>query len=197
MSAAERAVKRAFDLTAAAVGLIVLSPAFLVIIALMKFLDHGSVIYRQERIGYKGKPFYIMKFRTMIKDCEDDGVPKLFTENADNVTPIGHFLRDHHLDELPQLINILVGDMSLVGPRPERKYFIDQIMEHDPRYEELYQVRPGATSMATIYNGYTDTMEKMLIRLRMDLDYVEHRSLWLDIKIMVLTAKRIVLGKKF
>jgi lipopolysaccharide/colanic/teichoic acid biosynthesis glycosyltransferase len=109
---------------------------------------------------------------------------------------MARFLREHHLDELPQLWNVLVGDMSFVGPRPERKYFIDKIMEQNPDYEYLYQIRPGVTSMATIYNGYTDTMEKMLIRLQMDLEYLQKRSLWLDLRIILTTASLIGYGKK-
>lgn len=197
MNIFERAIKRSFDVIAALAGLILLSPVFLYVLIRMKMEGEGSIIFRQERIGYKGKPFNILKFRTMTKDCEEDGVPKLFTENADNVTKLGQSMREHHLDELPQLVNILRGDMSLIGPRPERQYFINQIMEHDSRYANLYQIRPGATSMATIYNGYTDSMDKMLTRLQMDLDYLEHRSLWLDIKILFLTAKRFFLGTKF
>ena len=110
---------------------------------------------------------------------------------------MGKFLREHHLDELPQLLNVFKGDMSFVGPRPERKYFIDRIMEINPDYEYIYMMRPGLTSMATIYNGYTDTMEKMLIRLQMDLDYLKNRSLWLDAKIVFTTVRFIIYGKKF
>jgi lipopolysaccharide/colanic/teichoic acid biosynthesis glycosyltransferase len=106
-------------------------------------------------------------------------------------------LRDHHLDELPQLINVLKGDMAFIGPRPERKYYIDLIMEQDARYERLYQLRPGVTSYATLHNGYTDTMEKMLIRLEMDLYYLEHQSLWMDAKILMQTFISIVGGKRF
>ena len=118
-------------------------------------------------------------------------------EKNDNLTRVGRFLRDHHLDELPQLWNVLRGDMSFVGPRPERKYYIDLIMEQDPRYERLYQLRPGVTSYATLHNGYTDTMEKMLIRLEMDLYYLEHCSLWLDIKILMQTFFSIISGRHF
>lgn len=197
MNAIERVVKRFVDVAAAAIGLILLSPLFLYIVLKIKSEHDGTVIFRQERIGYKGRPFEILKFRTLAKDSEEDGIPKSITENSDKITEVGQFLRSHHLDELPQLINIIRGDMSLVGPRPERKYFIDKIMEHDKRYEQLYQIRPGATSMATIYNGYTDTMDKMLTRLHMDLDYLEHRSLWLDLKILFLTATRFISGKVF
>ena len=106
-------------------------------------------------------------------------------------------MRDHHLDELPQLINVLKGDMAFIGPRPERKYYIDLIMKQDSRYEQLYQLRPGVTSYATLHNGYTDTMEKMLIRLEMDLYYLEHQSLWMDAKILMQTFFSIIGGKRF
>lgn len=157
----------------------------------------GSVLFRQERIGKGGKPFMILKFRTMVVDSEKDGVPQLAEQDDPRLTPFGTWLRAHHLDELPQLWNVLRGDMSLIGPRPERKYFIDQIMEHDPRYTMLYQIRPGVTSYATLYNGYTDTMEKMLRRLNYDLYYLEHRSFWFDVRILWLTFVSIAFGKKF
>ena len=130
-------------------------------------------------------------------DAEKNG-PALFdSENDDRLTHIGRFLREHHLDELPQLWNVFKGDMSFIGPRPERKFFIDQIMMHDSRYELLYQIRPGVTSYATLYNGYTDTMEKMLRRLEYDLYYLEHYSLLTDAKILFKTFVSIVFGKKF
>ncbi len=138
----------------------------------------------------------ILKFRTMIEEAEKDGVPQLAEKNDNRLTPFGKWLRKHHLDELPQLWNVLRGDMAFIGPRPERKYFIDKIMEHDPRYELLYQIRPGVTSYATLYNGYTDTMEKMLRRLELDLYYLEHNSLWFDMKILIKTFLKIVGGKK-
>ena len=133
----------------------------------------------------------------MVVDAEKNGEPQLWDAKSDNrLTKTGKFLRDHHLDELPQFWNVLIGDMSFVGPRPERKFYINQIMQHDPRYECLYQIRPGITSMATIYNGYTDTMEKMLKRLEMDLDYLKNRSWWLDAKILGLTFLKIAFGRK-
>ena len=133
----------------------------------------------------------------MRVDSEENGTPQLARKEDDRLTPVGKFLREHHLDELPQLFNVLKGDMSFVGPRPERKYFIDKIMQVNPDYEYIYQMRPGLTSMATLYNGYTDTMEKMLIRLQMDLEYLQNRSLWLDLKIVFTTVRFIVYGKKF
>jgi lipopolysaccharide/colanic/teichoic acid biosynthesis glycosyltransferase len=132
----------------------------------------------------------------MTVDAEAKG-PQLSKQTTDKrLTKAGKFLREHHLDELPQLWNIFVGDMAFIGPRPERKFYIDQIMERDPRYVYLYQIRPGITSMATLYNGYTDTMEKMLKRLEMDLDYLKNRSWWLDAKILGLTFLKIVFGRK-
>ena len=197
MNAFEKEVKRLFDFLTAFVCLILFSPLFLICYIAIKRGHDGPVIYKQERIGRFGRPFYIYKFRSMIVDAEKEGAELLQQESDPRLTKTGKFLRDHHLDELPQFWNVLVGDMSFVGPRPERKYFIDQIMQHDPRYEYLYQIRPGITSMATIYNGYTDTMEKMLKRLDMDLDYLRHRSWWLDLKIIFLTFANIAFGKKF
>ena len=197
MNAFEKEVKRLFDFLTAFVCLILFSPLFLICYIAIKRGHDGPVIYKQERIGRFGRPFYIYKFRSMIVDAEKEGEELLQQDNDPRLTKTGKFLRDHHLDELPQFWNVLVGDMSFVGPRPERKYFINQIMQHDPRYECLYQIRPGITSMATIYNGYTDTMEKMLKRLDMDLDYLRHRSWWLDLKIIFLTFANIAFGKKF
>lgn len=197
MNWVERVVKRAVDIVLSAIGLILLSPAFLLVYILLRRQGDGPVIFRQERIGYHGKAFNILKFRTMRVNSEENGTPQLACKEDDRLTPVGKFLREHHLDELPQLVNVLRGDMSFVGPRPERKYFIDKIMEVNPDYEYLYQLRPGLTSMATIYNGYTDTMEKMLIRLQMDLEYLQNRSLWLDLKIVFTTVRYIVYGKKF
>ncbi len=197
MSATECMVKRAFDVVASLFGLLVTSPAFLVIFFLVRREDGGPAIFRQERIGYGGKPFMLYKFRSMRVSSEADGKPALCKKDDERLTRIGGFLRRHHLDELPQLWNVLKGEMSFVGPRPERKYFVDRIKAVDPRYEQLYQIRPGLFSLATLYNGYTDTLEKMLERLRMDLQYLRQRSLWLDLKIIVLTVLSILSGKEF
>ena len=197
MNAVERAIKRLFDLSCSFLGLVVLSPIFLIVYISLRLQNDGSVIFKQERVGYKGKPFNIYKFRTMRTDSESAGVPLLAAKGDERLTKVGKFLREHHLDELPQLFNVFVGDMSFVGPRPERQYFIDKIKEKNPDYDYLFLVRPGVTSMATIYNGYTDTLEKMLTRLDMDLEYLQKRSLWLDLKIIVTTVLNIVVGKKF
>ena len=197
MGSIQRGVKRALDFVMSALGLILLSPIFVIISVLMKCQGNGPIFFRQARIGYKGKPFVILKFRTISNKTESN-IPQLTSKtNYKNSTPFEQFLREHHLDELPQLWNVLVGDMSLVGPRPERKYFIDKIMEHTDLYPIICNMRPGLTSEATLYNGYTDTMEKMLKRLQMDISYFERRSLWLDFKIIIKTFVNIVSGNKF
>ena len=197
MNELERNVKRLIDLFTALICLVVFSPLMLACYIAVKHEDGGPAIFKQERIGRFGRPFTIYKFRSMRLDVEKNG-PSLYQhENETRMTKVGKFLRDHHLDELPQLWNVVKGEMAFIGPRPERKYFIDQIMKHDPRYTYLYQVRPGITSYATLYNGYTDTMEKMLRRLELDLHYLEHRSLWFDFKLLALTFLKIAFGKKF
>ena len=188
MNELERNTKRLLDFFVALTCLIIFSPLFLVCYILVKREDGGPAIFRQERIGRFGRPFYIYKFRSMRVDAEKDG-PALFKIGGKEtrLTKIGKFLRDHHLDELPQLWNVVKGDMAFIGPRPEREFYIKQIIEHDPRYVYLYQIRPGVTSYATLYNGYTDTMEKMLRRLELDLYYLEHSSCWFDSKILFKT----------
>ncbi|MBP3757935.1 MAG: sugar transferase [Prevotella sp.] len=190
-------MKRFFDIVVSALAMVLLSPLYLIIYIGIKLTTQGPAIFVQERIGKGGKPFNIYKFRTMIVNNELNGTPQLAEADDERLTKIGKFLRSHHLDELPQLWNVLKGDMSLIGPRPERKYFIDQIMEHDPRYVELFKIRPGVTSYATLYNGYTDTMEKMLRRLQLDLYYQEHQSWVFDLKILMKTFTNILFGKKF
>ena len=196
MSRSQRFLKRTFDIVFSFMGLLLLSPLMLIFSIVLLF-DDGPIIFKQERIGYKGKPFMIYKFRTMHVNAESDGIPRLEEERNRHLTPFGRFLRAHHLDELPQLWNVLKGDMSFVGPRPERQYFIDQINRETDNYHYVYLMRPGITSYATIYNGYTDTMDKMLKRLEYDLDYLDNRSLFLDLKIIVKTVLSIVSGKKF
>jgi bacterial sugar transferase len=191
-------MKRAFDCVLSAICLIVFSP-LLICCGLAIFIEDGKpVIFSQERIGLHGRPFRIYKFRSMHMGAESIGEPQLLEISGDSrLTRVGEFLRRHHLDELPQLWNVFIGDMAFIGPRPERKYYIEKIIEKDPRYTQLYQIRPGVTSYATLYNGYTDTMEKMLRRLELDLYYLEHRSWWLDIKILAKTFTNIVFGKIF
>ena len=197
MNGFERNVKRIVDCMIAVILMILFSPLFLICYLAVKSEDGGPAIFKQERIGRFGRPFYIYKFRSMRLDAEKHG-PALYAGGKDGrLTRIGKFLREHHLDELPQLWNVFCGDLAFIGPRPERQFFIDQIMKEDPRYRFLFQIRPGVTSYATLYNGYTDTLEKMVRRLRYDLFYLEHRSWGFDFKILFMTFMSIVFGKKF
>lgn len=192
-------MKRFLDFLIACVCIIVFAPLFVICFIAILLEDGQPAIYSQERIGLHGKPFNIYKFRSMRRDAEQEG-PQLLLDGAMNdprLTRVGRFLRAHHLDELPQLWNVLRGDMAFIGYRPERKFYIDQIMERDPRYKLLYKIRPGVTSYATLYNGYTDTIEKMLRRLELDLYYLEHQSMWFDAKVLFKTFISIIFGKKF
>ncbi|MBE6322154.1 MAG: sugar transferase [Bacteroidales bacterium] len=197
MTRGGRLIKNSADIFLAAVFMILSSPLWIIIYIAIKREDNGPVLYKQERIGKFGRPFYILKFRSMKIDAEQNG-PRLYKAGVDErMTKVGKFLREHHLDELPQLINVLKGEMSFVGPRPERQYYIEKIMEIDDRYPCLYQVKPGVTSYATLYHGYCDTVEKMVKRLRVDLLYIRRRSLWTDIKIAFATVFRESRGTKF
>ena len=195
MTDAELCIKRAFDIVASALGLILLSPLFALIALQVKLSSRGPVFYSQERIGLYGLPFRIYKFRTMIDHAEEAGLPQLTHDNDPRITKVGHWLRKYRFDELPQLWNILCGDMSIVGPRPERPFFIEQIMKEAPYYCLLYKVRPGLTSWGPIRVGYTDTTEKMIERLNCDIVYVENMSLLLDLKILFFTTGVIIKGK--
>lgn len=197
MSAAGQVVKRGFDLIISGLLLIVFSPLIAICALAVRLEDGRPVIYRQERIGREGRPFYILKFRSMRVDAESAG-PALYSgDNDPRLTRVGKFLRQHHLDELPQLWNVFRGDMSFIGYRPERQFYIDRIMAVNPRYQYLYQIRPGVTSYATLYNGYTDTLEKMLTRLDLDLYYLRNHSIWFDLRVLILTFLNIAGGKKF
>ena len=195
MTDAELCIKRAFDILICAVGLIIISPLLLIIALLVRLDSKGAILYSQERIGLYGVPFRIYKFRTMVENAEASGVPQVTHDNDPRITRVGHWLRKYRLDELPQLWNILRGDMSIVGPRPERPYFVEQIMKEAPYYCLLYKVRPGLTSWGPSRGGYTDTMEKMIERLNCDVVYVENMSLLLDMKILFFTVGVIVKGK--
>ena len=195
MRDSELCIKRAFDIVASLTGLVVCAPLFAVIAIQVKCSSKGKVLYSQERIGKYGLPFKIYKFRTMIDEAEADGMPHLTLDNDPRITAVGRWLRKYRLDELPQLWNILCGDMSIVGPRPERAFFIEQIMAEAPYYCLLYKVRPGLTSWGPIRVGYTDTLEKMIERLNCDIVYVENMSLLLDMKILFFTIGVIINGK--
>lgn len=195
MASWQRAVKRLIDIVGGCVGCVLFLPAIVLAYFIIRIKGGRHVIFRQERIGYRGRPFVIYKFRTMSETADVD-VPELASDDDCRLAPWGKFLRDHHLDELPQLWNVIKGEMSLVGPRPEQKYFVDRILQHDARYVYLYQMRPGLTSKATLYNGYADTMEKMLRRLDMDIEYLKTRSLRLDFIIIIETLIPFLKGKK-
>jgi len=194
MSDAGICIKHTLDILFSLLAIILLSPAFLVIALLIKATSPGPVLYKQERIGLYGRPFMILKFRTMYNHAEQ-GVPKLTASNDERITPLGSFLRRYRLDELPQFINILKGDMSIVGPRPERQFFINQIIEQAPYYCLLYKIRPGLTSWGPIKVGYTDTTDKMIERLKYDIAYMENMSIELDMKILFYTIGVIIDGK--
>ena len=190
-------IKRLLAVILSLCGMIVLSPLLLILCLAIKIDSPGPIFFRQKRVGIHKQHFNILKFRSMRIDAEDGG-PKLSSGETDNrLTKVGKMLREHHLDELPQLWNVFRGDMAFIGPRPERQYYINKIMEKDNRYPNLYQIRPGVTSYATLYNGYTDTIEKMVNRLHYDLYYLQHRSWGLDCKILWMTFFNIVRGKKF
>ena len=180
------------------ISLVLFSPLMAICAMAVKREDGGPAIYSQERVGKNGKTFRIYKFRSMRTDAEEGSGPSLYSgEGDERLTKVGAFLRAHHLDELPQLWNVFKGDMSFIGYRPERQYYIDMIMDRNPRYRYLYQIRPGVTSYATLYNGYTDTMEKMLTRLDLDLYYLRNHSVLFDLKVLGLTFLGILTGRKF
>lgn len=194
MSDMQICMKRFMDVCLSAAVLLLLSPLYILLYVLVWVSSKGPAIYRQERIGLHGVPFQILKFRTMRVDAELS-TPLLSSDNDPRVTKLGAFLRKYRLDELPQMWNVLRGDMSIVGPRPERKYFIEQIEEHAPYYCLLYKIRPGLTSWGPVKVGYTDTMDKMIRRLNYDIVYMENMSLGLDLKILFHTAGVILDGK--
>jgi len=196
-TSASDVVKHTFDFILAIVSTAVFAIPCLIIATLIWMEDGKAPIFSQRRIGKGGRPFTLYKFRSMRVATEDDECPQLCSDHDARLTRVGRFIRDHHLDEFPQLINVLLGDMSFVGYRPEREYFIKKIMEHDPNYCRLYVMRPGLFSNATLYNGYTDTMEKMLTRLHMDLEYLDNHSLATDITIITKTTVSIICGKRF
>lgn len=194
MSDTELCIKRAFDIIVSAAMLVLLSPLYLILTLLVWYSSKGPVFYRQERIGLHGLPFEIIKFRTMCVHAETE-TPQLSADNDPRITKVGKWMRKYRLDELPQFLNILRGDMSIVGPRPERRYFINQIEEKAPYYCMIYKIRPGLTSWGPIKVGYTDTLDKMIRRLNYDIVYIENMSLTLDIKIMFHTIGVIFNGK--
>lgn len=187
-------VKRIFDIVVSSFALVLLALPIAIIAILVRRDSKGSVIFRQERIGYRQRPFTIYKFRSMRMDAEAQG-PRLSNENDPRITKIGRYLRKYRLDELPQFWNVLRGDMSLVGPRPERRYFIAKIMEQAPCYSLVHQVRPGITSWGMVKYGYASEVGQMVNRLRYDLIYLANMSLTVDLKILVYTVKTVCKGR--
>jgi lipopolysaccharide/colanic/teichoic acid biosynthesis glycosyltransferase len=173
--------------------LIVLFPAFLVLAIIIKSTSKGPIIFSQERIGKHGKPFRIFKFRTMVQNAEENG-PQLSSTTDNRVTRIGRAMRKTRIDELPQFWNVLIGDMSLVGPRPERQYYIDKIMEKAPHYRHLHRVRPGITSWGQVKYGYAENVDQMVQRLKFDILYIENMSLSMDFKILAYTIIIVIRG---
>ena len=190
----EQNVKHFMDKTLSLIFLVLLSPLFLYIAWRVKRDSPGPVFFSQERIGYMGEPFMIYKFRTMYTNAEEEG-PLLSSEDDSRITPFGRVMRKYRLDELPQFWNVLKGDMSLVGPRPERKYFIERIVRKAPFYYLLHNVRPGITSLGMVKYGYAGSVDEMIERLEYDILYYENMSLILDITILIYTVKTVFTGK--
>ena len=195
MSAFERNVKRVGDCFIAAICLIVFSPLFLFCYVMVRREDGGPAIFKQERIGRFGRPFHIYKFRSMVEDAEKDSVPQLSGDDDRRVTRVGRWMRKYRIDETLQFWNVLKGDMSLVGPRPEREYYLKQMMERVPYCALLHQVRPGITSLGMVKYGYARNVDEMIERLKFDLLYLENMSLVNDMKILIYTVKIVINGR--
>lgn len=194
MPAWQQNVKQLFDIAISSLTLILLIPLEIFLILGIKISSKGPILYKQQRVGRYCKPFTIYKFRSMKVNAEENG-PELSSQNDQRVTRFGQFMRKHRLDEIPNFINVLKGDMSLVGPRPERQYYIDRIIEQAPHYVHLQKVKPGITSWGQVKYGYAENVEQMIKRLRFDILYIENMSLFVDLKILFYTGLTILKGK--
>jgi exopolysaccharide biosynthesis polyprenyl glycosylphosphotransferase len=190
----QQAVKRFLDIALSIIALVLLTPVYLLSAILVKASSTGPIFFLQERIGLNNKPFRIIKFRTMYVNSEPNG-PQLSSSNDSRITPVGRFMRKTRLDEFPQFVNVILGNMSLVGPRPERQFYIDQIVQQEPQYALLNRVRPGITSWGQVKYGYAENVEQMLDRMKFDLLYINNRSLALDFKIMFYTVAIVLKAK--
>lgn len=194
MPAWQQSLKRIFDILVSLMVLTVFSWIYILVALAVKLNSKGPIFYSHERIGWHGKPFLIHKFRSMYTDAEKMG-PALSSKNDPRITPLGRFLRKVRLDEIPQFYNVLIGEMSIVGPRPERQFFIDQIIQKAPHYKHLHKVRPGITSWGQVKYGYAENVEEMIERLKYDIIYIENMSLGVDMKILIYTALIVVQGR--
>lgn len=190
----QASLKRLIDIVASVIALVLLSILYIILALLIKASSRGPIIFAQERVGLDGRPFNIYKFRTMYPDAEKTG-PQLSSRNDPRVTPIGRFLRRTRLDELPQFYNVLKGEMSIVGPRPERQYYIDRILEEAPHYKHLQKVKPGITSWGMVKFGYAENVKEMIERSKYDILYIENLSLAVDLKIMIYTIITVLKGR--
>lgn len=189
-----RVAKRTFDILFSSIAILTGLPVYLILMLGTKLSSKGPIFYKQERIGRNGNPFYIYKFRSMIVESEENG-PQLTKDNDPRVTKWGNFMRKTHLDEIPQFFNVLVGEMSVVGPRPERAYFIQQIVARQPVYTQLLAIRPGITSIGQIGFGYAESVEEMCQRMILDLKYLGQVNLMTDLNIIAQTVMTMVKGK--
>ncbi len=194
MPAWQKSVKRILDITVSIIAIILLSPVYLITAFLVLLSSRGSILYSHERIGIHGKPFTMYKFRSMHSDAEKDG-PQLSSKQDPRITPFGRFMRKTRIDETPQFFNVIKGDMSLVGPRPERQYFIDQIIERAPHYSHLQRIKPGITSWGQVKFGYAENVNEMIERMKYDILYLENMSLFVDFKILIYTVLIVLQGR--